>query len=107
MPLPGASVAVLGQLDGDIADLVRIDGKAGETWEVSLLSSRGGSQLDPILRVRDSHHFSLALSAGDKKKDRHIAFHVPADGAYYVEITEAEARGGPGYNYRLTVVRKP
>ncbi len=106
MPLPGASAAVLGQLDGDTADLVRLDGKAGELWDINLLSSRAGSLLDPILRVRDSRHISLALSTGDKARDRHIAFRVPADGAYYIEITEAEARGGGGYTYRLTVVRK-
>jgi len=106
MPLPGPSTAILGQLDGDTADLVRIDGKAGEVWDISLLCSRAGSSLDPILRVRDSRHISLALSVGDKTKDRHIQFHVPADGAYFVEITEAEARGGAGYTYRLTIVRK-
>ena len=106
MALPGSSIAVLGQLDGDTADVVRFEGKAGETWDISLLSSRGGSLLDPILRVRDNRHMSLALSTGDKKKDRRIAFHVPADGTYYVEITEAEARGGAGFDYRLTLNRK-
>ncbi len=106
MVLTGPSTAVLGQLDGDTADVVRFDGKAGETWEIGLLASRAGSQLDPILRVRDSRHISLTLSTGDKKKDRHILFHVPTDGAYYIEITEAEARGGAGYDYRLTVNRK-
>ncbi len=106
MPLPGPSAAILGQLDGDTADLVRFDGKGGEVWDISLLSSRAGSPLDPILRVRDNRHISMAISAGDKKRDRHIVFHVPSDGAYYVEITEAEAKGGPEYRYRLTVARK-
>ena len=107
MPLPGPSTAVTGQMDGDSADVVRFDAKAGEVWEISLLSSRAGSMMDPVLRVRDSRHMSMALSVGDKKKDRHIKFHVPADGSYYVEITEAEAKGGAGYTYRLAVVRKP
>ena len=49
---------------------------------------------------------SLALSVGDKKKDRHLLFHVPADGAYYIELTEGESKGGAGYNYRLTVLKK-
>jgi hypothetical protein len=56
-----------------------------------------------VLRDRDSHHITRALTAGDKKKDRHIVFHVPADGDYYIDITEAEARGGGGFDYRLTV----
>lgn len=106
MPLPGPSIAITGTLDGDTADLVRLDAKAGETWDISLLCGRAGSQLDPILRIRDAHHLSRMLSAGDKKKDRHLLFHVPADGTYYIEITEAEARGGPSYDYRLTINRK-
>jgi len=106
MRLPGPSAAVVGQLDGDSADLVRIDARAGEIWDISLLCGRGGSQLDPVLRVRDSHHMSIALSAGDKKNDRRIQFHVKADGPYYVEITEAEARGGAGFNYRLSINRR-
>ena len=107
MPLPGPSVAVTGQLDGDSADVVRFDAKAGEIWNITLLSGRGGSTMDPVLRVRDGRHTPLALSAGDKKKDRHIQFHPPADGPYYVEITEAEAKGGAGYIYRLSVIRQP
>jgi hypothetical protein len=43
------------------------------------------------------------LSAGDKKKDRHLVFRAPSDGVYYIDITEAEAKGGAGFDYRLTV----
>lgn len=107
MPLPGPSAAITGQLDGDSADLVRFDGKAGEIWDISLLAGRAGSLADPVLRIRDGRHITLALSAGDKKRDRHLTFHVPADGPYFVEITEAEAKGGAGYTYRLSVVRRP
>lgn len=106
MPLQGPSEAISGTLDGDQPDIVRIDAKAGEVWDISLLTGRAGSMLDPVLRIRDKHHLSLALSVGDKKKDRHIVFTAPAHGPYYVEITEAEAKGGAGYNYRLTVTRK-
>ncbi|HLK58092.1 MAG TPA: hypothetical protein VKU00_16100 [Chthonomonadaceae bacterium] len=106
MPIPGASVAITGNLDGDTADVFRLDARAGEVWDISLLCGRGGSPLDPVLRVRDRHHFSLLLSAGDKKKDRHLVFKPEVDGPYYIEITEAEARGGGEYTYRLTVNRK-
>jgi hypothetical protein len=107
MPAPGPSVAITGQLDGDSADIVKFEGRAGETWEITLLGGRGGSLIDPVLRVRDGRRVPLALSAGDKKRDRHIEFRVPSVGVYYVEITEAEARGGASYTYRLSLVRKP
>jgi len=106
MPVPGPSVAITGQLNGNVPDLFRLDAKAGETWEIFLACGRIGSMMDPVLRLRDSRHIPLALSVGDKKKDRHLLFHVPADGAYYIELTEGESRGGAGYNYRLTVLKK-
>jgi hypothetical protein len=62
--------------------------------------------MDPVVRLRDSRHIPLALSAGDKKKDRHLVFHVPADGAYYIELTEGESKGGAGIDYRLTILKK-
>ncbi len=106
MPLTGTSAAITGQLDGDVPDLIRFDAKAGETWSITLACGRIGSMLDPILRLRDSRHIPLALSVGDKKKDRHILFHPTADGTYYIELTEGEAKGGAGYTYRLSVTRK-
>ena len=106
MPLPGPSVAITGQLDGDAPDLISFTAKTGETYDLTLLAGRGGSQLDAVLRDRDSRRLSRALSVGNKKKDRHISFHPPVPGLYYIEITEAEAKGGAGYNYRLTILRK-
>lgn len=108
MPLPveAASVAVTGALPGgDTADLFRFTARAGETWEITVLAGRAGSPLDPIVRVRDARHIPLALAAGDDKKDRRLSFHVPSDGAYFVELTDAENRGGPTFVYRLTVTR--
>lgn len=106
MALPGPSVAITGQLDGNTPDLFRMDAKAGETYTIILACGRIGSLMDPVLRLRDSRHIPLALSAGDKKKDRRLVFHVPVDGVYYIELTEGESKGGAGYNYRLTVLKK-
>lgn len=106
MPVPGPSVAITGQLNGNVPDLFRLDAKAGETWNIVLAAGRMGSLMDPILRVRDSRHIPLALSVGDKKKDRRLVFHVPADGTYYIELTEGESKGGAGYDYRLTLLKK-
>jgi len=106
MPITSKSVAITGTLDGDTADVFKFDAKSGQIWDISLLSGRGGSLLDPVLRVRNDRHITLMLSAGDKKKDRHLEFRSPSDGAYYIDITDAEARGGAGFDYRLTVHEK-
>lgn len=107
MAISGSSVAIQGELSGDTPDVFRVNMKAGETWEIYLLAGRANSLLDPVLRVRDQKHLSRALSVGDKKRDRHIRYHPPADGTYYIEITESEAKGGAGFDYRLTVYLTP
>jgi hypothetical protein len=103
MPINSRSISILGTLDGDSAAVFRLNAKSGQSWNISLLCGRGGSLLDPVLRVRDERHITLMLSAGDKKKDRHLTFRALSDGAYFIDITDAEARGGAGYDYRLSV----
>ncbi len=105
MPLPGPAATITGTLANDTPDVFRFDAKAGETWTITLLAGRAGSALDALVRVRDRRYFSLALSAGEEKQDRQITFRAPKDGTYYIEIWDAEARGGPEYLYRLTVRR--
>jgi hypothetical protein len=106
MPITSMSVSISGTLDGDTADVFKLEAKTDEAWDISLLSGRGGSFLDPVLRVRDANHITLMLSAGDKKKDRHLMFRPPTNGTYYIDITDAEARGGAGYDYRLTIHKR-
>jgi hypothetical protein len=104
--LSGASVAVTGNLDNDQPALFRFEAKAGETWEITLLAGRGGSQLDAILRVRDGRRLARGLSAGHPKKDRRISFRVPNDGSYFIEVGDSQSRGGKEFTYRLSLIRK-
>ncbi len=103
MPLASdkGTVAVSGHVDGDSASSFRLDAHAGDVWRIGLFAGRGGSLLDPVLRVRDSRHMSLAIAAGDAKKDLSLAFTAPANGTYYIEIMDAESKGGGEYTFRL------
>lgn len=103
MPLEGVSCAVSGTLPGDSTDTFRFYAKAGETWEIRLLAGRVGSSLDSMVRLRDATHICHALAAGDEKRDRRLLFRVPIEGVYYLEVTDAEGRGGTGFAYRLTL----
>ncbi len=105
MPLTAdkGTLAVSGHVDGDNAAIFRLDARAGDTWRLGLFAGRGGSPLDPVLRVRDSRHLSLGIAAGDAKKDLSLTFTAPATGTYYVEIMDAESRGGGEYTFRLLV----
>jgi hypothetical protein len=106
MPLEGASVAVEGALLGDTADMFRFRARAGEKWRVELLAGRGGSELDPVLRLRDPRHISMRLTAGHPQKDRVIAFTAPADGEYILEVMDEQSRTGKSFRYRLTLRRQ-
>ena len=101
-----SSLAVTGNVEGDNPATFRFEAKAGETWRFGVFAGRGGSALDPVLRVRDSRHFSLALAAGDPKKDLALTFTAPAPGTYYLELMDDQSRGGGTFTYRLTARSK-
>jgi hypothetical protein len=107
MPLPGPSVGISGALESDAPSTFRFEAKAGEIWDFALLAGRAGSALDAVMRVRDSRHLSLALSAGNPKIDRQLHFRAPAAGSYYLEIGDDQARSGPTFTYVLTAIRQP
>jgi len=105
MPLSGPSVGVTGTLNNDAPEVFKFEAKRGEKWRIELLAGRVGSAMDPVMRVRNSRHVSLAISAGDPKKDRIILFTVPEDGTYYIEFYDDQGRGGPTFVYRLSLHR--
>jgi hypothetical protein len=105
MPLEGPFVAVPAPCKTTLPTCSVLDAKAGEAWEITLLAGRVGAPTDPIIRLRDSRHLSLALAAGDENQDRKLRYTFSADGPYFIELTEAEGRGGPRFLYRLTVKR--
>lgn len=106
MPLTGASAAIAGTMEKNAPQVFRFEAKTGERISVTLFSRHLGYGLDAVLRLRDSRHTSLSLAAGSAKKDRQIDFHAPADGVYYLELTDAEGHGGETFEYRLLLSRK-
>ncbi len=105
MPLtltPDSSVAVTGNVENDTPSTFKFEAKAGEVWKFRVFAGRGDSQLDPVVRIRDSRHISLSLAVGSPKADRQIVFTAPASGTYYLEIMDEQSRGGGGFTYRLT-----
>lgn len=107
MPLPAPSALVTGTVERDAYSGFSFEAKTDETWEITLYSGRIGSDLDALLRLRDRFHHSLALSAGLPKKDRRILFHAPAAGTYFLELSDADNRGGPAFTYGLTLRSTP
>ena len=103
---PSPSIAVQTNLDNDQPHLYQLTLTRGEKWEILVTGARSPlSDLDPLLRVRDSHHLMLTMTAGRLRQDRRLSFTAPQGGVYYLEISDAQQRGGPKMLYRLVVQR--
>lgn len=86
--------------------------RAGEELVVESLARRLGSPLDSRLTIYDMHGVKL-VSNDDfadpsfglltHQADSRIAFHVPADGSYLLDLSDALSSGGKSYAYRLRV----
>jgi hypothetical protein len=98
---------------GDI-DLYRFDGKAGEAVVAGIVARQDGSPLDSFLRLLDKDLKPLAvnddfadiiLGLSAHHADSRLMARLPADGPYFLEVTDAARRGGPDYRYSLLLGR--
>ncbi|MGC4043225.1 MAG: hypothetical protein QM758_05430 [Armatimonas sp.] len=108
MPLPpGPSLWVQTTLDNDQAHLYQLPLKRGERREFYVTGARSPlSDLDALIRIRDSRRRLLSTAVGRLRKDRRLNFVAPIDGIYYLEIGDVQQRAGLRMLYRL-VVRQP
>jgi len=104
-------VIVNGRIDrsGDW-DVFRIEGRAGEQLVVEVTARRLASPLDSVLELTDAAGERLAFNDDHEDKadamrthhaDSLIHFTLPADGAYFLRLGDAQQEGGPEYAYRL------
>lgn len=103
LALPASLTGILEQKFGE--DRFTLDGKKGETWQITARSACSGAPLD----------LSLALFGPDGKEvaradnmtnaiDTTLLFAVPADGAYQLAVTDVSGQSGTrGAAYHLTV----
>jgi hypothetical protein len=105
---PVAVPAILnGRIDkpGDV-DYWAITARKGEVLTFDLRAQALGSPLHALMALVDASGKELvrADNLAQPKMDPSFPFIVPADGTYYVRVSEAfHGRGGPDYAYRLRV----
>jgi hypothetical protein len=96
------------------ADVFRFDGRADEEIVAEVFARRLNSPLDSLLRLTDAAGRELAVNddAEDKgaallthQADSRILFKLPAGGAYYLYLSDAQGKGGADYAYRLRISR--
>ena len=107
-PLP---IVVNGRIEqaGD-QDWFRIEGKAGEQFVAEVTARRLDSPLDAVLKFTDEQDNCLALADDNEDiatgqnthhADSYLRVTLPADGVYYLRLTDTQHKGGPEYAYRL------
>jgi len=108
-------VIVNGRIDrpGDW-DVFRFDGRAGEEYVAEVYARRLNSPLDSLLRLTDSAGRELAVNDDAEDKgaallthhaDSRLSFKLPANGAYYLHLGDAQGKGGADFAYRLRISR--
>jgi hypothetical protein len=102
-PVRATPVVVNGTLRGPERDVFRVAGKAGERRVFEIEARRCGSAIDPVLRILDGAGKQLARSDDSPGAglDARIEFTFPAEGNYYVEVTDARFSTQAQNFYRL------
>lgn len=97
--------------DGD-ADLYKFTGKAGDSVVAEVYARRLGSPLDSLLRLLDATGKVIALNDDVKNgemglltnyTDSSLQAKLPADGTYFVQVSNTLREGGDDYNYYLRI----
>ena len=106
-------IIVNGRIDqpGDW-DVFRFEGRAGDTVVAEVYARRLDSPLDSVLKLTDASGKQLAFNDDHEDKgagldthyaDSYLTATLPADGAFYIHIGDAQHQGGPEYAYRLRI----
>jgi hypothetical protein len=94
----------------DDCDVFCFDGRAGQEIVAEVVARRLNSPLDSILKLTDAAGRQLALNDDYEDKGAGLTTHhadswlratLPADGTYYVHVSDMQHQGGKEYAYRL------
>jgi hypothetical protein len=117
-PMPLKLPALIdGRIDrpGDV-DVYQFAGKAGQRVTAEVIARRLRSPMDSLIRLTDADGKVIAWNDDDRDKqehlhrtygtlthqaDSHLTAALPADGRYFLAVSDATRHGGPAYAYRL------
>jgi hypothetical protein len=106
-------IIVNGRIDrSDDMDMFRFSGHSGDVIVLETIARRLDSPLDSLLRLIDASGRQLAFNDDHEDKgsglnthhaDSFIVATLPADGDYFVQVSDAQHKGGAEYGYRLRI----
>lgn len=107
MELP-IETGVRGIVDGQRIDWFKITAKKGERLLVEVWAERLDSRLDARVIVTDADGRELESQNDTFGRDPLADFTAPADGTYFIGLSDILYRGGgSSYFYRMQVTRRP
>ena len=95
-----------------VGDVYQFTGTAGQKIVAEVYARRLDSPLDSFLRLTDATGQSLAFNDDFEDKgtglnthhaDSYLTATLPAEGTYFVDLTDTQAQGGPEFAYRLRI----
>ena len=93
-------------------DVFSFEGRAGSPIVAEVMARRLDSPLDSVLKLTDAAGKQLAFNDDYEDKGTGLNTHhadswltatLPANGTYYVHLSDAQQKGGPEYAYRLRI----
>jgi hypothetical protein len=93
-------------------EVFKFEGHAGQQIVTEVFARRLDSPLDSFLRLTDADGKQLAFNDDFEDKstglnthhaDSYLAATLPADGAYFIHLTDTQGQGGPEFAYRLRI----
>ena len=95
-------VAFNGIIDkpGD-ADHFAFLARRGDEVDVRAFAFQIGSPLDTVVAVLDARGELIAGNDDDETHDSRVRVMIPADGQYFVRVTDKRRQGGPRFIYRV------
>ncbi|MCA9016471.1 MAG: PPC domain-containing protein, partial [Planctomycetaceae bacterium] len=100
--LPNAFNGII-ETEGDI-DYFKFQGKKDQTLEIECYARRIRSPLDPVMVLYNDKSQRLAANDDSRGPDSYFRYQFPADGEYYLSITDHLARGGADFVYRIEML---
>ena len=91
-------------------DIYKFTGHAGQQIVAEIFARRLDSPLDSFLRLTDADDKQLAFNDDFEDKgtglnthhaDSYLTATLPADGTYFIHLTDTQGKGGPDFAYRL------
>jgi hypothetical protein len=100
-------------------DVYSFEGKQGDSISIEVIARRLNSPIDSVVTLtgpglekpvrnddnmdKDKAHLHLGAGLVTHHADSYLLHELPGNGTYFVEISDAQSKGGHDYGYRLRI----